>query len=166
MVMPAIYHDNKADRVFTPVGSYLERSILYFNPRPFERLHCAKTDTYRIAFDKRIGKLYLAKELTALVLMSDKQLIYRLLTHIQLAPLPAECWFAGVLAVPRRHPWDEQELSFPTKAWIIVPAESCEQAQRVARQLFDCGIQKSPVHTNSSFGRFVFAYALNTVFLN
>ena len=72
-------------------------------------------------------------------------------------------WFAGVHFAPRIHPWDEQELSFPTMAWIEVEADSPVEAQRAAEALFARGFGVSPVHTNAPSASHVFAYVLHPV---
>lgn len=70
-------------------------------------------------------------------------------------------WYAGVRIASRRHPWDEQESSFPSKAWIDIPAETPEEAQKVLLKLFEIGCAKSPIQPNSPQARHVFAYLLN-----
>jgi hypothetical protein len=70
-------------------------------------------------------------------------------------------WFAGVRATHRLHPWDEQILSFPTKAWLDCSADSGELAQEVARTLFSMGYEKSPMHIESPTAKHVFVYSLN-----
>ena len=75
-------------------------------------------------------------------------------------------WFAGVRFAPRLHPWDEEELSFPTKAWLGFLADTGEQAQGVAHSLFEMGYEKSPLHTESPTAKHVFVYSLNQESLN
>jgi hypothetical protein len=105
-----------------------------------------------------------AIELTARI--KNSKIMNLIVTHIQSGHLSLNVWFAGACVASRRHPWDEQKLSFSTKAWIVIPTEAAEEAQKVAKQLFDFGCRKPPVHTESPAARCVFAYALNEESLN
>jgi hypothetical protein len=75
-------------------------------------------------------------------------------------------WFTGVCTAPRLHPWDGQELPFSTKAWINIQTGTPEEAQRITQKLFELGYGKSPIHTISTSGKYIFAYAIYTESLN
>jgi hypothetical protein len=111
--------------------------------------------------------LLFARDLTSLSkYMATEQIVFRVLNHIRSTALPPIVWFVGVSHGPRRHPWDEQQLPFSTKAWIVIPTGNAVQAREVVRELFRCGFAASPVHSSSASAMCVFAYALNTEILN
>jgi len=120
-----------------------------------------------LAFD--IAKwqgLCCATELTCLSYNTAEPLVLQVLGHIRKTGLPQADWFVGVSHGLRRHPWDEQELPFATKAWIVIPAATSNQAQAVANKLLGLGFAESPMHLSSPSANFVFAYALSTEFFN
>ena len=75
-------------------------------------------------------------------------------------------WFAGIYIAPRIHPWDEQEHPFPTKAWIGITIATSEEAQTIVQKLFQLGYGESPINTNKSSAKHIFAYAMNKESLN
>jgi len=98
--------------------------------------------------------------------MNKSEILAAMVRHKVKCSGCASEWFAGVRFAPRLHPWDEQELFFPTKAWIDFAANTGEQAQRVAHSLFAMGYEKSPLHTESQTAKHVFVYSLNKESLN
>jgi hypothetical protein len=69
-------------------------------------------------------------------------------------------WFAGAQVAPRRHPWDEQELSFSTRAWFDVELDTGAEAQLAVRRLSRQGFLISPIHDHSLRAKHVFAYGI------
>lgn len=160
--------NEKADRVSPRSACIDVRSSRQLNVSiralSSERKRLNQTDA-NLLIDIASNQVFtIAIELTARV--TNTQIMNLIVTHIQNGSLSLSIWFAGACVAPRRHQWDEQELSFPTKAWIVIPTEAAEEAQKVAKQLFDFGCRKSPVHTESPAARCVFAYALNEESLN
>src|SRR5437016_4534983 len=46
-------------------------------------------------------------------------------------------WFAGLRPKPRIHPWNEQELCFPTSRWLDIQADTPVQAATALRELVE-----------------------------
>lgn len=69
-------------------------------------------------------------------------------------------WFAGAQVALRRHPWDQQELSFSTRAWFDVESDTGAEAQLAVRRLSRQGFLISPIHDLSLRAKHVFAYGI------
>jgi hypothetical protein len=89
----------------------------------------------------------------------DRELILSAIVKHRICCPSVFQWLVGVRFAPRLHPWDEQELPFPTRAWLNLSANT-EEAQTIAEQLFSSGFAKSPIHTNEPTAKCVFVYAL------
>ena len=162
--------NEKADRAFARSAPlHLTQWLnLCFNPHPRGR-----SIPSRPYFLKRIYcrspffRLYFVTELTTVRIMSEEEAMNKFILHLSNISLGAEYWwYAGVGSTTRRHPWDECELSFSTRAWLDIAVDTPEQAQRVARRLFERGCGESPIHTVSSSVTHVFLYASNHQSLN
>ncbi len=169
MLTGRLYIEGKADRVL-PRSAAIQSSQLYVSIRALtsDNVRLIPTSS-NLTFDTRKSQaIFNAIELTALSVecMATEQILIRVLDHMQKTQLTQIAWFVGVSHGPRRHPWDEQELPFSTKAWIVVPAQNSDQAQEVTSQLLRHGFNKSPVHLNAPTATFVFAYAVSTECLN
>jgi hypothetical protein len=81
-------------------------------------------------------------------------------SHLRLRPTPGD-WEIGVRSSQRIHPWDEQELPFPTQAWLTHHTSDSAEAEMIAAALFAFGCRISPAHLPSGTSRTVFIYALN-----
>jgi hypothetical protein len=92
--------------------------------------------------------------------MSIDQILATVAEH-QAHSGPVSGWFVGVRFKSRLHPWDEQELPFPTRAWINLRADTGDEAQRAVERLLAIGYAKSSLHTDSPSARCVFAYHAN-----
>jgi hypothetical protein len=112
-----------------------------------------------------IGYIFVT-ELTTVDSMTEEEAMNKFILHLINSSLGIEYWYAGVGLTTRRHPWDECELSFSTRAWLHIAVDTSEQAQKVARRLFERGCGESPMHTVSSSATYVFLYASSHQSLN
>jgi hypothetical protein len=67
-------------------------------------------------------------------------------------------WFAGIRLRRRIHPYDGEELAFPTCGWVYAETESPAEAVEVVRQLIVQGIALP--HGQNEPGKIVFAYLI------
>jgi len=118
-----------------------------------------------IAIHYSIGYDYVT-ELTTVACMTEEEAMKKFILHLNNSSSGIEYWYAGVGLTTRRHPWDECELSFSTRAWLHIAVDTPEQAQKVARRLFERGCGESPMHTVSSSATHVFLYASSHQSLN
>lgn len=169
MLTDSTYRNKKADRAFTRSAHYLHSWPLNISIRAkFGESTIASQKALNFTIDKwwvASNSFVIEWPAISYFSMSEMEKIAAIENHRSRCA-GSLAWFAGVRNAPRIHPWDEQELSFSTKAWIDIPTDTPEEAQIIAHKLFSLGFGKSPIHTASSSGKHVFAYAVNTESLN
>jgi hypothetical protein len=158
MVIGRLDWNEKADRAFTRPAFHNRQLNVSIRADFGER---AKSTVDRMLQ----SNTYYAIELPV-IHMTESEILAAMIRHKEKCSGYVSEWFAGVRFAPRLHPWDEQELSFPTKAWLDLSADTGDQAQRVAYSLFSMGCEKSPLHTESPTAKHVFVYSLNKESLN
>src|SRR5665213_876449 len=151
--------NKKADRAFARSAPLQLTQLLnlYFNPHPCGRPKISKSHFFTKIYclpPKHL--IYSATELTTVKKMNEDATMNKFIFHLNNNRLVIEVWYAGVRLTTRRHPWDECELSFSTKAWFDIAVDTPEQAQRVVRRLFEHGCYQSPIHTVSTTAKHVF----------
>lgn len=65
-------------------------------------------------------------------------------------------WFAGTRLRRRIHPYDGEELSFPTSCWIYAETELPAEAAEIVHQLIVQGVAQP--HRPNEIGKIIFAY--------
>lgn len=65
-------------------------------------------------------------------------------------------WFVGARLRCRIHPYDGEELAFPTCGWVYAETDMPAEATEVVRQLIVQGIAQP--HRPNETGKIVFAY--------
>jgi len=158
MVIGSLESNEKADRAFT-------RSALH-NRQLNVSIRAEFGERAKHTVDRSLRATIFDAIDLPVIEMSHSEILAAMIRHRQTAQGCVSEWFAGVRFAPRLHPWDQQELSFPTKAWLDFSADTGEQAQGVAHSLFAMGYEKSPLHTESTTAKHVFVYSLNKESLN
>jgi len=157
MVTGSLPWNEKAGRAFTRSALHNRQLNVSIRAEFGERAKYTVDRTVRVS-------IFHAIELPVIE-MFKSQILAAIIQHKEKCSGVAE-WFAGVRFAPRLHPWNEQELSFSTKAWLDFSADTGEQAQGVTHSLFAMGYEKSPLHTESPTAKHVFVYSLNKESLN
>ena len=158
MVIGSLAWNGKADRAFT-------RSALH-NRQLNVSIRAEFGELAKYTVDRSLPEtIFYAIDLPVIKMFKSEMLAAMIRHKAKCSGCVSE-WFAGVRFAPRLHPWDEQVLSFPTKAWLDFSADTGEQAQGVALSLFSMGYEKSPLHTESPTAKHVFVYSLNKEALN
>jgi hypothetical protein len=105
------------------------------------------------------GRYYIAIKLIAAIKMCKDAIIEQLKSHIQSHSHTCNIWFSGLRRICRIHPWDEQELSFPTHAWIDFEADSPVEANLAFEKLVETGLARRHPYDIPLNATHVFAYA-------
>ena len=152
MVINSLERNEQADRAFTRPAIHNRQLNVSIRADPGELA--------KYTFDRSLREDIIYAIELPVIEMIDVDILTAMIRHKEKCSDCVSKWFAGVRAAHRLHPWDEQELSFPTKAWLDWSADSGEQAQGVAQTLFAIGYEKSPLHTESPTAKHVFVYSL------